>query len=426
MSCYPFKAAEKWDVHTHTTLSPETYEKLERFATQYADFVRVRAHSTKCCCAEMVNSKGEVQRIIEDDAYSAESRIRACDRDGVTVQVLSPTPMMIPDYVDNGQDAADICKILNDDNNRLAQQFPGRFVAIGAVPIRFPKLAIKEMERLKSLGMRGVEINSNVNGEDLDEPEFFEVFEAAAELGLGIFLHPWGGFMKPQEDTLKRRMHPTRNWRPWLVAMPSETALAFDALLRSGVHERLPHLRVLYAHGGGAFPALLGRLEHGAYCRPDLFVEAADKDAWQIVKECGIYTDTLTHNPWALKMLIDILGSKRIAVGSDFPYPLGEVDPFDCDCHTDPKGNRCPYPHTKNIYPGHMVEHLPCCDEQQKDAWEHFHWLPQSNSEGTRKLPTLSLTQKENILFRTGREWLGFDSEISTTAPTEQVGASGA
>jgi predicted TIM-barrel fold metal-dependent hydrolase len=106
----------------------------------------------------MVNGKGELQRVIEDDAYHGPARIEACDRHGVTVQVLSPTPMMIPDYVDIPQDALDICKILNDDNHRLVEEFPDRFVAMGALPMRFPKQAIGEMERLKKNGFRGIEI----------------------------------------------------------------------------------------------------------------------------------------------------------------------------------------------------------------------------------------------------------------------------
>lgn len=394
-------------MHTHTTLSPDTFQSLEKYAADYLDFVRVRAHSSKPCCAELVNGRGEVLRIIEDDAYHGATRIKACDEHGVKVQVLSPTPMMIPDFVEKASDAAQICQILNDDNLRLAALFPERFVAIGALPMQHPKEAIRELERLKVQGVKGVEINSNIDGQDLDGAKFFPIFEALAELDMGVFLHPWGGFMKPQEERLKERMNPTRNWRPWLAAMPLETALAFDALCRGKVHERLPHLRVLYAHGGGAFPALLGRLEHGSYCRPDLFCEMSNQQIWHCVKDCGIYTDTLTHNPWALKMLTELLGSRRIALGSDYPYPLGEIDPFDPDSCEDPKKNKCPYQKTKRIYPGHMVEHLPSSPEDMKKAWEHFSWLGSQNADGERDLPLLSPTQKENMLCHTAKRWLG-------------------
>lgn len=316
---------EKWDVHTHTVMSPATYETLGRF-THYADFIRIRAHATKPCCAEMVNSKGEVKRVIEENAYNGAVRVTECDKHGVTVQVLSPTPMMIPDYVDNATDAADICKILNDDNAATVAQFPARFMAIGALPMAHPDRAIKELERIKGLGMRGVEINSNINGVELDDPALFPVFEAAASLGMAVFIHPWGGFMAPTEERLKKRVNEGRNWRPWLLGMGFETALAFDSLRCGGVHERLPKLRVMYAHGGGAFPALLGRLSHGAYCRPDLFEKASQLDPLDTVKKCGVYVDSLVHSADVLKMLIGMMGVERIAMGSDYPYPLGEMN----------------------------------------------------------------------------------------------------
>ena len=404
---YPYQPVEKWDVHTHTTLSPETYPKLERF-THYTDFVRIQAHSSKPCCAQMINSTGDTVREIEANAYEGAIRVDECDAHGVTCQVLSPTPMMIPDYVDNLEDAADICRILNDDNAATVAKFPTRFVALGALPMRSSELAIKEMLRIKDeLGMPGVEILSNINGEELDDPKFFPIFEAAAEMGMAIFIHPWGGFMSPTETKLKTRMNASRNWRPWLIAMGMETALAFDAMRSGGVHERLPNLRVLYAHGGGVFPTLLGRLEHGAYCRPDLFAQASNQNPYAAVRDCQIYTDTLTHNPWVLELLINTLGTSWIAMGSDYPYPLGEVDPFDAVKLTDPKGNQCPYPQAKGIYPGHMIEHLPTSDADRESAWQHFNWLAHNHADGVRRLPALTIPQKQRILSGTAKEWLG-------------------
>lgn len=346
-----YKPKEKWDVHTHTTFSPDTYAALERF-THYADFIRVRAHTAKPCCAEMVNSKGEVQRMVEENAYNAAARIKDCDAHGVTFQVLSPTPMMIPDYVDDTKDAAEICKILNDDNAALVARFPKRFTAIGALPMQHPGAAIREMERIrKEHSMRGIEINSNINGIELDYPALFSVFEAAAEMDMAVFVHPWGGFMSPTEERLKKRMNASRNWRPWLLGMGLETALAFDSMRCGGVHERLPALRVMYAHGGGVFPALLGRLEHGAYCRPDLFKDASQLSPYRTVKECGVYTDSLVHDPHVLEMLIAVMGVGRVAMGSDYPYPLGELDTIG----------------QKKIYPGYLIEHLNGLTDAQRD-----------------------------------------------------------
>lgn len=383
----PYKPSEKWDVHTHTTLSPETYHALARFS-HYADFIRVRAHASKPCCAEMVNHKGEVQRVIEDNAYDVAVRKKECDGHGVTMQVLSPTPMMIPDYVDNLGDAAEICKILNDDNTAMVVKFPERFTALAALPMMDANAAIKEMERVKRQGMHGVEINSNIHDIELDDPRFFPVFEAAEAMGMAVFIHPWGGFMSPTEARLQKRVNAGRNWRPWLIAMGMETALAFDSMRCGGVHERLPKLRVLYAHGGGTFPALLGRLEHGAYCRPDLFKNASQKNPYHTIRDCGVYTDTLTHNPFVLGMLLQTMGAQRVAMGSDYPYPLGEMDPVG----------------QKNIYPGHMIEHLPETKNQMEEAWRYFRWLPRGDAE----LPCMAAVQKERVLSGTAKEWLGW------------------
>ncbi len=389
---YPFKPKEKWDVHTHTTLSPDTFDALARFS-HYEDFIRVRAHATKPCCAEMVNHKGEVQRVIEDNAYDANVRAKDCEHHRVTMQVLSPTPMMIPDYVDNASDATEICRILNDDNANMLAQFPKKFTALAALPMNDAKLAVKELERVKGLGMRGVEVNSNINDVDLDDAKFFPIFEAAEALNMAVFIHPWGGFMTHTEERLHRRMNVKKGWRPWLIGMGLETALAFDSMRSGSVHERLPKLRVLYAHGGGVFPSLLGRLEHGAYCRPDLFVGASHKNVYRTIRECGVYVDALTHNPWTLMMLMKTLGVNRIAMGSDYPYPLGEMG----------AGG------DKGIYPGHMIEHLPENDEHMEAAWQHFHWFSRETADGARHLPYLSSERKERMLSGTAKEWLAWN-----------------
>jgi aminocarboxymuconate-semialdehyde decarboxylase len=306
-----------------------------------------------------------VQREIEENAYSGAARIKDCDRHGVTFQVLSPTPMMIPDYVDNAADAAEICKILNDNNAATVAKFPKRFTALGVVPVQFPDLAISELERIHKLGMRGIEINSNINGADLDDPKFFPVFQVAEKMGMAIFVHPWGGFQNPTEAALKKRVNPGRNWRPWLIGMPMETALAFDSMRAGGVHERLPNLRVMYAHGGGAFPTLLGRLEHGAYCRPDLFKNASQLSPYDTIKKCGVYVDSLVHDPHVLGMLVSMFGAERIAMGSDYPYPLGELDVIG----------------EKKIYPGHLIE-----------TYEN-----------------LTSRQRELMLSGTAKKWLGYN-----------------
>src|SRR6185295_89592 len=187
----------------------------------------------------------------------------------------------------------------------------------GTLPLQQADLAIAELERcLGPLGLAGVQIGSHVNDWDLDRPELFPVLRRAAELGAAVFVHPW--------DMLGReRMQ--RYWLPWLVGMPTESALAICAMIFGGVLERLPTLRVAFAHGGGAFGALIGRIEHGFQVRPDL---CAIENAIAPSRYLGrFYVDSLVHDGAFLRHLIGQFGAARIALGTDYPFPLGESVP---------------------------------------------------------------------------------------------------
>jgi aminocarboxymuconate-semialdehyde decarboxylase len=121
----------------------------------------------------------------------------------------------------------------------------------------------------------------------------------------------------------KERM--PKYWLPWLVGMPAEMSLAICSMIFGGVFERLPKLRVAFAHGGGSFPGTIGRIEHGFNVRPDLC--AVDNKVNPRAYLGRFYLDSLVHDPVMLEYLIDLVGPRRIALGSDYPFPLGESEP---------------------------------------------------------------------------------------------------
>ena len=162
--------------------------------------------------------------------------------------------------------------------------------------------------------MPGVQIGSSVNGKNLDDPALFPVFEAAAELGAAVFVHPW--------DMLGRDRMP-KYWLPWLVGMPAETSLAICSMIFGGVFERLPALRVLFAHGGGAFPATAARITHGFEVRPDLC--AVDNGVSPSDYLGRFFVDSLVHDARMLCYVMELLGPGKVALGSDYPFPLGEA-----------------------------------------------------------------------------------------------------
>ncbi len=300
----------KIDVHTH--ILPRDWPDLEeRYG--YSGFVRLE-HEGPGCARMMIG--GTVFREITDNCWDPLKRLEECDRDGVTVQVLSTVPAMFS-YWAQPVHAYELARLLNDHIAGVVAAHPRRFVGLGTVPMQDADLAARELERcMRELHLAGIEIGSHVNGFNLDHPSVFPVLEAAQELGAAVFVHPW--------DMLGRDRMP-RYWLPWLVGMPAETCVAICSVIFGGVLERLPRLRIGFAHGGGFFAAVLGRLEAGFRARPDLV--ASDNPVPPRAYLDRLYFDSLVHDATALRFLLSVVGHRRVALGSDYPFPLGEPVP---------------------------------------------------------------------------------------------------
>ena len=315
----------KIDLHTH--ILPRDWPDLDA-KYGYSGFVRIDHH--KPCCARMM--KGDrVFREIRDNSWDPKRRIEEMDVTGVSMQVLSTVPVMFS-YWAKPQDALDLSRFLNDHIAEVAREHPTRFAGLATIPLQDPDLAARELERcVRELGLRGAQIGTHVDPNDychgpdcrnLDDASLDVVWRAAEELDAAIFVHPW--------DMLGKNRMP-KYWLPWLVGMPAETCLAISCMTFGGVFERFPKLRVAYAHGGGSYPFTIGRMEHGFRVRPDLvqtdnqvnprsYLASGDTPA-------RFFVDSLVHDADALKLLLKFFGAQRIALGSDYPFPLGEARP---------------------------------------------------------------------------------------------------
>jgi len=263
----------------------------------------------------MVRDDGKQFRDVEENCWDPAKRIEEMDLHGIGVQVLSTVPVMFS-YWAKPADCLEVSKFLNDHIADIVTEFPLRFVGLGTVPMQEASLAVKELERCKEVGLAGVQIGTNINQLNLSEPQFLEIFQACEDLGMAVFVHPWE--MMGEADMQKY-------WLPWLVGMPAEVSRAICSLIFSGTLEKCRDLRICFAHGGGAFPATIGRIEHGFNVRPDLC--AVDNPHSPRRYLSRMYFDSLVHEPAKLDYLIKLVGADQVALGTDYPFPLGELEP---------------------------------------------------------------------------------------------------
>jgi len=297
------------DIHTHI-LPQHIPDFNSRFG--YGGFISLDHHKP-CCARMMIGDK--FFREVEENAWDAEVRIKECEHQHVNVQVLSTVPVMFS-YWAKSLDCLEVSMFLNDHISGIVNRYPKKFIGLGTIPMQDPQLAIAELERCKKNGLAGIQIGSHVNDWNLNAPELFPVFEACEKMDMCVFVHPW-----EMMGTDKMQ----RYWLPWLVGMPAETSLAICSMIFGGVFERLPKLRVAFAHGGGSFPATIGRIQHGFDCRPDLVAIDNNIPPRQYLGK--FYLDSLVHDPLMLDYLIKLVGADKVALGSDYPFPLGENAP---------------------------------------------------------------------------------------------------
>jgi len=298
----------KIDIHTHI-IPPKLPNFKDRFG--YGGFIQLEHH--RPCGARMIRDDGKFFREIESNCWDPHVRLDDMGKAGIDVQVLSTVPVMFS-YWAKATHANDLARFLNDHIAQVIQENPGKFIGLGTLPLQSPDLAIQELHRcMTQLNFSGVQIGSHVNDFNLNEPSLFPVFQAAAELGASIFIHPWD--MMGQNQMQKY-------WLPWLVGMPAEISLAICSMIFGGIFERLPTLKVAFAHGGGAFPGTLGRIEHGFHARPDL---CAIDNPFQPSHYLGkFFVDSLVHDLRTLHFILDTFGENSVALGTDYPFPLGD------------------------------------------------------------------------------------------------------
>lgn len=295
-----------WDVHAHY-LPPEAIGMMGRGTVQVhldtwqetADHITVNGMPV-----------GATIHQLSDPDYL----LAASDRAEVDVRVLSPPPFTYR-YWDEPERSLELCQLLNNATAEVVAAHPERFRGLATVPLQDPELAASEWRRARDeLGLEGLTVGTNVNGENVDAPSRRPLLAQLANDNAPLLVHP--DFVPvPRIST-----HYLVN----LVGMPNETAITMSNMLFSGLFDEVPGLRVCFMHGGGTAPYILGRWDLGWKVRPESKTDSKHPPSHYLG---NIFCDTLTHSPLALSYLIQVMGAENVVLGTDLPFDVEDPDP---------------------------------------------------------------------------------------------------
>lgn len=241
--------------------------------------------------------------------YTIEERLKDMDGQKVDVQVLSIHMPFVGYHLDAAQGLA-LAREFNDELGATVRQNAARLAGLATLPAQDVKAAIGELERaVTKLGLKGAQLDTQVNGEQWDEPRFLPLFKAAESMGAVLFYHP-----QPQNNFLMQRIR--RYGLTNSLGVILDDAIVTAVLICGGVLEKCPDLRVCIAHGGGPACYAMGRLDRGWHDRPGGRSTSQPPSAYQK----KLYYDTVVGNEEALRFLIDRVGAERVVLGSDWPF----------------------------------------------------------------------------------------------------------
>ncbi len=294
------------DIHNHFV--PQNWPDLEeRFGT--SDWPCIR-HTAPDKAVIMLGDRRF--REINSACWDPEVRLQQMDRDGIDIQVISATPVLFG-YDRPAAHALECARLFNDAALELCSRGKGRLLALCQVPLQAIDAACAELSRAVHAGHVGVQIGNHVGEKNLDDPGIVTFLHHCADEGAAVLVHPW--------DMLgAQRM--SNYMMPWTVGMPAETQLSLAAMILGGAFDRLPaSLRICFAHGGGSFPYLLGRLENAWRHHPVARGVCEHPPSYYLDR---FYVDCAVFDGRALRFLVDTMGAGRVVLGSDYPFPLGE------------------------------------------------------------------------------------------------------
>jgi len=296
------------DIHSHVRVAEAAAIAAPLFRPEFDPRMQIQPEESTRYNTEL--REAHASRFVDPSA-----RIADMDLQGVDTQVLSVVPPQYYYWLD-GATASTVTALINDRIAEMVEANPGRFVGAATLPMDHPTAAVAEMARANRMGFNAVEINTDVNGLDLDDPRFEPVWAEACERDMLVILHPHGW-------TEPRRMDDY--YLINLVCMPLASTVAVSRMILGGVFERFSRLKLLVVHGGGYLSFAFSRTDHGYRVRPE-----ARRHIPRLPSEYlhRLHFDTTVFRPEDVEYLVSEFGADRVLMGTDYPFDMGPTDPL--------------------------------------------------------------------------------------------------
>ena len=299
------------DIHSHSIP-----EKFIQMARKGDPSLQVKIEKDLSGNEFMHHDQGYVYPLLKG-FFDPDYRIKDMDKARIDIAVLSSAPPLFYYWV-NSELALKVAALINNSIKEVVDTYPDRFAGMGTIPMQDTDLAVNELKRcVNDLGFKSVQIGSNIEGKQLDDPQFLPFFKACSELGVLVTLHPYYVGAKGALG---------KYYLTNLIGNPLDSVVAAASLIFGGVLEKCPNLKVCIVHGGGYFPYQFGRLEHGYKVRNEPKINDAKSPRSYLNQ---LYFDSILFDSDALDYLVKFAGIDHVVMGTDYPFDMGETSPVD-------------------------------------------------------------------------------------------------
>jgi len=271
-----------------------------------------------------VEGSGDSRRLVHREGFAypmfkeffdPAEKVRKLDASGFDKAVISPSPTLFFYRIDGGKNT-EFVRGLNEEIASFVRYAPNRLIGMGTLPMQSAEASIAEIDYLvDQLGIRAVMIGTHIDGVQLADPTLRPVLRHAADRDIFILTHPYYFGSKPGLEPY---------YLTNLIGNPLDTTIMAAHLIFGGVMEELPGLKLCLSHGGGFAPYQIGRLVHGWGVRPE--TKTTSVSPKELLKR--FYFDTITHDPEALRYLVEFAGADHVLMGTDIPFDMADPAPL--------------------------------------------------------------------------------------------------